>query len=258
MTSSSDPQPSRRHPRGQFSELLRVETKLALREPYCFVGIGLPAGLLVVFWFIGLYNPGSVGSSGLTILELYIPTVLVVGYIALAFIGMPVTLARDREIGWLRRVSTTPVPPSRLLAAQLLLNLVIAGAATGVVVVVGAALFGAPLEIGLRFVGVAALSIMELFSMGLVVAAVAPSQTAANAISGGLVFPLFFLSGLWIQPVSAGGALQTIMYYSPSGAAVRALLYSAFNVTPPYTTLVTMVVYTVIFVLVAIRYFRWE
>jgi ABC-2 type transport system permease protein len=258
VTAVPTPVRARGRARGSFSRLLRVEGKLALREPYFLLGLVFPPGLLVLFWYIGVLNPGQVGNSGLTILDLWLPTVLVIGYITLALQGLPVTLVRDREIGWLRRVSTTPVPPSSLLAAQLVLNLIIAGVATGVVIVLGAVLFGAPLSVGLEFVGIAILAIVELFSLGLVVAAVAPSQNAAAAMVGGLFFALLFLSGLWIQPIQVGGLLQNIMYYSPSGAPARALLYSVFNATPPYTSVVTMAVYTVIFVLVAVRYFKWE
>jgi len=52
--------------------------------------------------------------------------------------------------------------------------------------------------------------------------------------------------------------LATIMYYSPSGAAAQALLYSVFNAAPPVSAVVTMVVYTGFFAFIATRYFRWE
>ena len=68
---------------------------------------------------------------------------------------------------------------------------------------------------------------------------------------------MLLLSGLWIQPAIVGEPLATIMYYSPSGAPVRALLYSVFNATPPLTAIVTMLVYAPIFTFIAIRYFRW-
>jgi len=229
-----------------------------MRERYSFTGILLPVGLLIVFYILTVLNPGEVAGSGLTILELWTPTILVISYIALGMLGLPVTFARDREIGWLRRVSTTPVSPSTLLMAQLVLYLIIAAVATGILLVVATVLFGAPLTIGVLFVGVAALTMAELYSFGLVVAAIAPTQQAAQYMAGGLFFPLMFLSGLWVQPVQVGGVLQTIMYYSPSGAAVRALLYSVFNAVPPYTTLVTMAVYTLIFASLAVRAFRWE
>lgn len=258
MTPDPDPKRLRGRPRGPFSILLRVQWRLALRQPYFAIGFALPTGLLVLFWYIGVLNPGEVAGSGLTILELWLPTILVISYIATGLIGLPATFARDREIGWLRRISTTPVPPSRLLVVQLLLNLIVAAAATAIVMVVSVAIFGAPLSVGVEFVGIAIFAIAELFSFGLVVAAIAPSQQSAEFMAGGFGFLLMFFSGLWVQPVQVGGALQTIMYYSPTGAAVRALLYSIFNAAPPYTTIVTMAVYTVVFTFLAVRFFRWE
>jgi ABC-2 type transport system permease protein len=247
------------NPRGQFSELLKVEGKLALREPYGLFGVVFPVVLLVLFGWISSQVPGNVANTGLTVLDLYIPTIMVIGFISIAISSLPNRLVRDREIGWLRRVSTTPVPPSRLLGAQLILNLVFALAMVLIVIFGGEMMFGAPLIVGIPFFVLSIiLSIAEIFSLGLVVAAIAPSQTVANALSGALFFLLLFLSGLWVQPALVGGPLQTIMYYSPSGAATRALLYSVFNAAPPYTTLVTMIAYTVIFAVIAIRYFRWE
>ena len=73
-----------------------------------------------------------------------------------------------------------------------------------------------------------------------------------------LFFALLFLSGLWVQPVQVGEPLRAIMYYSPVGAAVRALLYSVFNATPPVSTLAVLVGYAFVFAFVAVRYFRWE
>lgn len=258
MTSVASPARIRYRLRGPFSELLKVQWRLALRQPYFLLGLVLPTGLLVLFWYIGVLNPGEVAGSGLTILELWLPTILIISYIAIGLLGLPATFARDREIGWLRRISTTPIPPSRLLAAQLFLNLIVAAVATAILMVVGIAIFGAPLSVGVEFVGIAILAIAELFSFGLVVAAIAPSQQAAEYIAGGCGFLLMFMSGLWVQPVQVGGALETIMYYSPTGAAVRALLYSTFNATPPYATLATMAAYTVIFTFLAVRFFRWE
>jgi ABC-2 type transport system permease protein len=184
---------------------------------------------------------------------------MVIGFISLGISSLPVTLVRYREMGWLRRVSTTPTPPSRLLAAQLTLNIVLA-LVTILIVIFGSELvFGAALEVSIPyFVLSIVLSIAVIFSLGLVVAALAPSQTVASGLSGGLFFLLLLLSGLWIQPAIVGEPLATIMYYSPSGAAAQALLYSIFNAPPPVTAVVTMVVYTGFFSFIATRYFRWE
>ncbi len=245
--------------RVQLAALLKVQAKLSLREPYALgPGIGIPAVLLFVFGFISKYTTGNVGGSGLTVIDLWIPTLMVISFIAIA-ISLPNTLVRDREIGWLRRLSTTPVHPSRLLGAQLILDFVLAAVAIVILIVGGMVIFGAPLTVGIPFFILSlVLAIAEIFSLGLVVAALVPTQTVASAVGGVLFFALLFLSGLWVQPVQVGAPLRDIMWYSPSGAAVRAILYSAFNRTPPMTSLLALVGYTLVFAFVAVRYFRWE
>jgi len=243
----------------RFAELLKVQAKLALREPYgLLAGVALPAVLLAVFGFIGHAVPGTVGDTGLTIIDLWTPTILVISFIYIAT-SLPNTLVRDREIGWLRRVSTTPLHPSMLLAAQLIIDLALAVAAILIILLGGALVFGASLHVQILPFGVSLLlAIAELFTLGLALVALMPSQTVASAVSGVVVFALMFLSGLWVQPAQVGDPLKTIMYYSPSGAAARALLAAVFNSSPSYAALLTMAVYTVIFGFIAIRYFRWE
>ena len=244
---------------GRFAELLKVQAKLALREPSGVLGgIGLPVVLLAVFGFIGQAYPGKVGDSGQTIIDLWIPTLLVIAFIEIAA-SLPNTLVRDREIGWLRRVSTTPLHPSMLLAVQLIIDLVLAAAAVLIIILGGALVFGASLHVQILPFGVSLLlAIAEIFALGLVLVALMPSQTVGQVVGGVVFFGLLFLSGLWVQPVQVGDPLATIMYYSPSGAAARALLAAAFNGSPSYAALLTMAVYTVIFGFIAIRYFRWE
>jgi ABC-2 type transport system permease protein len=248
-----------RRARAQLAALLKVQAKLSLREPYALgLGVGFPAVLVILFGVISKHVPGNVGGTGLTVIDLYVPTIMVISFIAIA-ISLPNTLVRDREIGWLRRISTTPAHPSRLLAAQLALDLVLAAAAIVIIIVGGTAIFGAPLTVSIPFFILSlVLAIAEIFSLGLIVAALAPTQTVASAVGGVLFFALLFLSGLWVQPVQVPAPLRDIMWYSPAGAAVRAILYSVFHATPPWTTLVTLAGYTVVFAFVAVRYFRWE
>ena len=212
-----------------------------------------------MFGFIGQANPGNVANTSYTVIDLYVPIIMVFGFIFLGIFNLPNTMVRYREIGWLRRVSTTPVPPSRLLAAQLAINLLLALATILIVILGSEAIFGAPLTVGIPFFVLSVLlSLAELFSLGLVVAALVPAQSMMNGVGGGLGFLLLFLSGLWLPPATVGGPLATIMYFSPSGAATQALLSSVFNAAPPYAALATMAGYTAVFTFVAIRFFRWE
>ncbi len=222
MTASHTGQSTRHRSRAQFAELLKVQGKLALREPIALsAGLGLPVFLLVLFGWISSQNPGNVGDSGLSIIDLWTPTILVIAFIFIS-VSLPNTLVRDREIGWLRRVSTTPVHPSRLLAAQLVIDLVLAAAAVLIIILGGALLFGASLHVQILPFGVSLLlAIAEIFAVGLMLVALLPNQAVAQPTAGVVTFALMFLAGLWVNPAQVGDPLRTIMYYSPSGAAVR-------------------------------------
>jgi len=102
------------------------------------------------------------------------------------------------------------------------------------------------------------LAIVELFLLGLVLVALVPTQAVSQPVAGVVTFGLMFLSGLWVNPAQVGDPLRTIMYYSPSGAAVKAVLDSAFNGGPSYAAWLTMAVYAIIFGFISTRYFRWE
>src|SRR5258708_11595451 len=200
--------------RARFAELLKVQVKLAVREPYgLLAGIGLPVVLLAVFGFIGRQVPGNVGDTGLTIIDLWTPTILVIAFIFIA-ISLPNTLIRDREIGWLRRVSTAPLHPSMLLAAQLAIDLALAAAAIVVIIGGGALVFGAALHVQILSFGVSLLlAIAEIFALGLALVALVPTQTVASVVGGGVTFVLLFLAGLWVQPGQVGGPLKSLMIY---------------------------------------------
>lgn len=243
---------------GYFTELLKVQAKLAIRGGNAIIGMAVPIGLLVVFALIGSVSPGNVGNTNYTLLDVYLPIIMVLGFVFIA-LGLPTTLVRDREIGWLRRISTTPVHPSRLLAAQLVINLVFAITTVLILIFGGEVILHVALDVNIPlFIISIILAIAVIFSLGMVLVAVAPSQAAVQGLNGAFAMGLMFLSGLWTPPQAVGGLLSTIIFYSPSGAAVRALLDSSFNQVPPYTTFVTLVVYAAIFAFIAIRYFRWE
>ena len=83
---------------------------------------------------------GSLG--GLTYFSVYFPVLIALVLAMLSLISLPVHLATYREQGILRRMSTTPVPPSWMLAAQVIINLALAVVALGILVVAGTAGFG--------------------------------------------------------------------------------------------------------------------
>ncbi|MCL4331923.1 MAG: ABC transporter permease [Candidatus Thermoplasmatota archaeon] len=110
---------------------------------------------------------------------------------------VPFTLVRDRELGWLRRIPTTPLSPQKLLLPLLIANLLL-GIISFVVTILGSFfIFGASLSINVfHFTTSILLTIIPMFSLGLPVAAIAPIRRFTQVLIGGLFHPLLFFSGL--------------------------------------------------------------
>jgi ABC-2 type transport system permease protein len=246
-------------PLSAFWRLLLTEAKLAWRQPFGLVlGTGLPVLLLVIFASIPSFKEPSRNLGGLTMLTVYIPILSAFVVAMLALVGLAVPLATYREMGVLRRMSTTPAPPSWVLGAQLAINLVTADAGLLIINLGGHAL-GAigPQNTG-GFVLAIVLAEAALFAMGLWVAAIASSAQSANVIGQLLFYPMMFFAGLYFPRELMPDLLRRFSDWTPLGAAVQALQTSAEGSFPPAQPLLVMVGYTVVVGFFAVKHFKWE
>jgi ABC-2 type transport system ATP-binding protein len=247
-------------PRQAFWRLLRTEAKLSWRQPAGLIfGLGLPVLLLLVFANIPAFRKPNDTLGGLTFLSVYVPILMAFALASLALIGLTAPLATYREQGILRRMSTTPVPPSWVLAAQLVVNLGIAAAALLLIITIATAAFGVqgPAQVP-GFILAVVLEAAALFAMGLWVAAIARTAQAAAAIGNILFFPMMFFAGLWIPRDVMPAALRSISDFTPLGAAVQALQGATRGIFPPARPLLVLLAYAAAFGILAVRSFKWE
>jgi ABC-2 type transport system permease protein len=246
--------------RAAFGKIVLNEARLAWRRPMGLVGgLAVPVTLLVIFGELPSFRQKLPGAGGLTLFGAYLPVLIVFGFALLALMGLPLPLASYRELGVLRRLSTTPIPPSWLLAAQGLVQLTVALASFGVVVGAGVLAFGAPAPGSPGGLAVACvLSIAGLFPLGLLIAALSPTATAASVIGRLAFFPLMFFAGLWLPRALMPGVLRGISDYTPLGAAVESIQDSMQGQFPPTAPLLVLAAYAVVFGYLARRFFRWE
>ncbi len=248
-----------RVPRRAFRRLVVTEARLAWRQPIGLVwGVGLPVVMLIIFGSIPAFQEPIPGSGGLTIFDAYVPVLIVLVLSMLAFMSLPYPLAHYRELGVLRRMSATPVAPSRLLAAQVVVNLAMAATALLLIGAVGAVAFHLrpPVHVP-GFALTLLLSTACLFSLGLCVAAFARTGGVAAALGNVLFFPLAFFAGLWYPQQEMPDALRSISQATPTGAAVRALNEALSGQAPSLPPLLVLTGYTIVFAAVATRWFRW-
>ena len=249
--------PSRRR---AYHMLVLTELRLAWRTPsYLVVALGLPVLLLVIFGSIPSLTRPSKDFGGVSFFTIYTPTLMVLVLIVLGLLSLPSQMAGYREKGVLHRMSTTPVPASALLGAEVAVNVVFAVVSIALLLGVGAGAFNLvlPLQFG-WFVLSLALAVAAMFGIGLCIAAFASSARVALVIAGLLFYPLAFFSGMYGPLTVYPGVVGQIAKWSPTGAAFNALHASLGGHFPNWTTVGVLAAYAVLFSAIAVRWFRWD
>jgi ABC-2 type transport system permease protein len=241
--------------------LTQAELRLFLRERVGIIwGIGFPVVLLIIFGAIPAFRSKvSPDLPGVSVLDAYVPILFAFVLAMLALNVVPPVLAGYREKGILRRLSTTPVGPGRLLAAQLIINVSMSIVTLAVLLALARIAYHVPLprQAG-GFILALALAIAALFGLGMVIAAVATTGRMANAAGAILFFPLMFFAGLWLPIASMPAVLQHISHVTPLGAAVQALTDAWQGSFPHPVQLITLAAYAIVLPALAARLFRWE
>ncbi len=237
--------------------IIAAEAKLLLREPISWmVSIFLPTAILLIFGTIVAPRPDPM-FGGLRFIDVFAPSLAVITTATLALQFLPTRLATYREKGILRRFSTTPVPPSRLLVAQLVVYSVMAILGLVLLIVVGNLAFGVRIPANpIGYVAAFGLGMAGLLAIGLLIAAVAPSTGVAEAIALPIFFGVMLLGGVYYPRTLLPDLLVRIGELTPPG--VQGLQDAWVGATPQLMPLAVLAVLTVVVGAIASRLFRWE
>ncbi|MEY2454222.1 MAG: type transport system permease protein [Acidimicrobiaceae bacterium] len=241
---------------------LGLEQRAFWRNPEtAFFTFALPVGLLVIFGFTSA-NDKIPGRPELKALTLFVPGILAFGIIVAAYGSLAATIAMLRADGVLKRIRATPLAPGMYLAGQLtsvLVTSVVVGVTT---IVLGRLAFGiAPRSGGVpALLGCLALGVVCFAALGVAVSALIPRADAAGAITNGTYLPLALVSGTF----SSGLTLPTWMDHIVSAFPIKALVdglragYDPASHGPSVGSVLVLVAWTMIGIVLARRYFRWE
>jgi len=244
-----------------MKKMILTEIKLFLRDP-----IGpLFAILLPLVLLLGLGSTPGLQEAppemgGERIVDTHFPTMMVVlAVVTMALTTLPATLVSYRESGVLRRMSTTPVNPVRLLVAQVVNNLAVAIVAAALLIGFGYLILGlTPPRNMLAFAGVFVLGTASMFGLGLLISALAPSAKSAPGIGSLLMFPLLFMSGMWVPREFMPTLVRQVGDFLPMAPFATALRDTWAGHAPQPLHLVVVAVTLLITGGLATRLFRWE
>lgn len=240
--------------------VLRTEARLFLREPGSLFWILLfPTLLMSILGLIPSFREASDDIGGRRVIDLYVPIAVLLAMIMAGLQAMPPILTGYRERGILRRMSTTPVRPSALLTAQLVLHGAAAVASAVLALTVSRIAFGVPLPgQPAGYVLAMLLATACLLALGATVCAVSRTQKIATAVGSVIFFPSMFTAGVWLPVQSMPDMLRRVVEFTPLGAASQALDRAAAGGWPGWADLGITVLWTALLTAAAVRWFRWE
>lgn len=183
----------------KLAKITLVETKLFFREPAAWlIALLLPAVVLMILGSIESMRVPQELFGGQRFVDILLPSLLVITLATLGVSTLPMRLITQREKGVLRRLSTTPAQPVTLLVAQLIINFTLAIVEVFLLVAVGNILFDVLLpQNGTGFALSFFLGLASVFTLGLMIAAVAPSSRVGSALAMPLYFVVMFLGGAY-------------------------------------------------------------
>ena len=243
----------------RFWKMYRVEQKIFFRTPdvilFC---LAMP---LVVFVVITMITGGkNAADSGLTYLQSSYVSLSTVGICCSAFMSIPITVVELRSQGILRRMYCSPCSPARLLACDTICSGVVAALSTLILTIAAVVFFGYRMQGNVfAYIAVWLLTMISMFSIGLMVASLCRTTKSMNVATSLLYFPMMLFSGATIPAEVFPAWFQTVAKLMPLGVGIDLLksvsmgCYDRMGVP-----VIILIAIAVICSTVAVRTFRWE
>ena len=243
----------------RFWKMYQVEQKIFFRSPDVILfNLIMPLVTLILITIIA--GNKNAADSGLTYLQSAYVALSTVGICCSAFMSIPITIVECRSQGILRRMYCSPCSPARLLACDTICSGVIAALSTLILTVAAVVFFGYRMPGNVfAYMAVWLLTMISMFSIGLMVASLCRTTKSMNVATSLLYFPMLLFSGATIPAEVFPKGSQTVAKLMPLGVGIDLLKSVSMGcydrVTVPVITLIAI---TVICGAVAVKTFRWE
>jgi ABC-2 type transport system permease protein len=220
--------------------------------------------LLFLFIFATFFKNAEIEGLDVDGATYYVPAIVALSVISATTVKLAMNLSSEREAGMLKRLRGTPLPPSAFVAGRVGNSLVISLILVVLVSVIGALFYGVsiPTQTMPAVLITLAVGAASFSCLGFALAAVIPSEDAAPAVTNAIVFPLYFVSGVFVPADEIPDGILHFADIFP----VRHFFEAFFTAWDPNTTgagfalgdLAIVAAWGVLGLLIAVRYFRWE
>jgi ABC-2 type transport system permease protein len=240
------------------------ENRAFWRSPAAaFFTFFMPLFFLVLFNAL-FSNTIAIKGGRVDIAVFFVPAIAALGVISACYtnLGMMVTISRD--LGVLKRIRGTPLPPWAYIFGRILQAMFLAALLVVIVCAAGQLFYGVdiPTNTMPSFIVTVALGAGTFCALGLALTCVIPNADAAPAMTQATILPLLFISSVFIhldKPPAWLAVTGDIFPVKPFALSIE----NAFN---PYVTgagfewghLALVAAWGIGGTLFALRFFSWE
>lgn len=244
----------------RFLKLFSIEEKLVLRTPDVIVfGVLMPLGVMLLIAAIA--GGKMAGESGMTYLQSAYASLVCVGICCAGFMSIPLAIVDYRDKKILKHFYASPCSPALLLGADVLCSFVTAALSALSITVTAVLVFGYRMQGNVFcFIGAWLLTLVSMFSIGLLMASLCKTAKSVNAVTSLVYFPMLFLSGATIPFELFPKSVQAVANVLPLTQGIRLMKAASMGTEfKGFGWIIALLLgITVICSGIAVKTFRWE
>ena len=243
-------------------KLTWLEIKIFLREPLgAFGTIVFP---VLLFVLLGRFLQGRVSAgstSAAEFLRVGLPVLASILIILSVVLSLVTIISIYREGGILKRLRATPLSSVTILTAHVVVKLVLSAFTLLLLILAGRRYYPVNVEAPVFSFTLALLvSAVSILSIGFLIASIVPTARFAQPIGAAILYPMVFLSGLFVPVQSLPPALQIVAKVTPLTYAVSLLqgIWIGESWQSHAIDVVALVAIFAACTALSTRVFRWE
>ena len=242
---------------------IRYTNKAFWRNPAsAFFTFLFPLLFLVIFTTLVGNNDVPLGTEVIKSSTYYVFSMAAFGLISACYTNIAIGVVFAREEGVLKRIRGTPMPAGAYLTARVVHAALVGFLLVAITVVFGVIAYHASVPDGAhlgQFILTLLVGAGCFAAIGLAVSGIVPNADAGPPIVNVIIFPLLFLSGVFIAVGNDSPAwVVWVGRIFPVKHLVDAMRDSYLGLPFHWSDLAVLALWTVVGVVVASRTFRWE
>lgn len=215
---------------------------------------------VVVMFLIALIAGNKSAADNMTYLQSAFSSLICVGICCSAFMSIPIMMVDYRDKKVLKSFYCSPCSPAWLLGADTLCSAVMAAISAILVAAVAVIFFGYRMQgNALAFIGAWLLTLVSMFSIGLMIASLCRTARSMNVATSLVYFPMLLFSGATIPYELFPSGMQRIADILPLAQGIQLMKQiSIGSGTINIRGIVILTVIAIVCTVISVKTFRWE